>query len=685
MTLRTISRKLIKNNFKQYGLLFFSILFSISMTGAYSVLQYSSTITDVLVDGGSTQTISSAMFYCSMIGINIFLIYADSLFLKYKSKEIGVFLSLGLNYKAVKSILNKEFTFIYQVATAIGLIISIPLAFLCWSILNLFLRTEETSFKIGWLGMAITVIFSIIAWLILKFNNSHYLKRLDIIKILKYSSVVESTKNGKLHLLSLGIISVPLGIILFFTFQEKSGYQNIASIFFTVISNIGLILLFVGVYITIIQLASIGDIFKKFKKITYYQNIVFFNLLKQKIHQYTRSIFVSTLLIAITIFGLGFISVGFIDGYFTALNSPYDYIVNSTFREPNITKEKINKIADATNTEITTLKELPGLLVGMKNTYRDLTTDWSSRIIVSQTTFNTLTNLRLDVPNGTYTLYYDKKMVYKLNAFYSQETTFYNPTQKSEFTLKQNPPIEGDSLFNIHTFFSSFIVLNDKDYKSINESLSKEYRFTSYMLNIPNWKNSLEFHDIIVKKIVSENNGEILVNWSSSAIFDKQNSTEKYISYQNHKTQLARIWQLYPFSKLSNTKTQYETFATYLMLILFIAIIAFVSSIMVIGLKILSTIWDDSITYKSLMKLGETDKNVFKLIRQQMLFVYFIPTILGSIIGAFATYRIMLVSSVTYISQVMNLVGILCLLTLIIQILLFFILYLKVIRNYTLQ
>lgn len=63
-------------------------------------------------------------------------------------------------------------------------------------------------------------------------------------------------------------------------------------------------------------------------------------------------------------------------------------------------------------------------------------------------------------------------------------------------------------------------------------------------------------------------------------------------------------WSLYPLSKLSSTTTQFEAFATYLMLMLFIAIVAFVSAVMVIGLKLISTIWDDAEVYNDLRRLG---------------------------------------------------------------------------------
>ena len=113
------------------------------------------------------------------------------------------------------------------------------------------------------------------------------------------------------------------------------------------------------------------------------------------------------------------------------------------------------------------------------------------------------------------------------------------------------------------------------------------------------------------------------------------------------------------------------------------AIVAFVSAVMVIGLKLISTIWDDAEVYNDLRRLGMKRKKIKGLITKQMLFVYFIPTVLGCIIGAFTTYRIMLVSGVIYIGETMQLVGCVCGLVLIIQIAIFFILRSRIMRSYT--
>ena len=198
MTLNDISRKLFKNSRKQYGLFFFSVVFSIAMTGAYGVLQYSPTVTNVLVDGGSTQTISQAMFFGSMLGIIVFLVYADSIFLKYKSREIGIFLSLGIDRRSVQKIVVKEYTLLFQFAVLVGLLLSVPLAYLCWSLLNLFLETQEQhSVSVG--GLIIAVLFSLLNWFILRTINRRYIKNVDILKIIK---TLMKTKRQKAEIYS---------------------------------------------------------------------------------------------------------------------------------------------------------------------------------------------------------------------------------------------------------------------------------------------------------------------------------------------------------------------------------------------------------------------------------------------------------------------------------------------------
>lgn len=675
MTLNEISRKLIKNERKQYGLFFFSVLFAVTMIGAYGVLQYSPTVTNVLIDGGSTQTISQGMFFGSILGITVFLIYADSIFLKYKSREIGIFLSLGIDRRSVQGIITKEFTILFQIAALIGLFLSVPLSFLSWSFLNVFLETQETAFSIGWFGLAIALLFAIFAWFVLRAANRKYIKTVDIMKILKSSDTNEEAKNGNLFFLIIGCLLVPVGIVLFFTLQ------NIGGVLYTFLAFVGMAAAVWGIYILIIQLASIGDILKRYSPSKYYRNIVFFNLLKQKIRQYTRSIFVATILIFFTVFGIGFIAAGFIDGYNVAINEPFDYTISTSADKPEITEQQIIMLAAESDTVITKIARIDCLLLGVQNTYKDGATDWGSRVVMSADDFNTVSAMNISVPKGTYTFYYDSTMDYKLNAFCGNGSLIFNPTTKAEFQLSQNEPICSDSLFNSRSFFSSFLILNTEDYNNISANLGNEYKAASYLLNVKDWESTLEFQENILRTVIENNQGEIFTNWHNSATFEKTGSSAEYLAYEGNETRIARVWALYPLSKLSSATIQFEAFATYLMLLLFIALVAFISSIMVIGLKIISTIWDDAIVYDNLQKLGMTKGKIKRLITKQMLFVYFIPTILGCLTGAFTTYRIMLVSGVIYIGKTMELVGGVCGLVVILQLIIFVVLRSRAIKD----
>ena len=81
-----------------------------------------------------------------------------------------------------------------------------------------------------------------------------------------------------------------------------------------------------------------------------------------------------------------------------------------------MTESRIEEIAEKSNTVITSIKHIDCLLLGVQNHYKSGENDWSSRIIVSEDNFNVLSDAAISVPKGSYTVYYDSSMEYKLNA-----------------------------------------------------------------------------------------------------------------------------------------------------------------------------------------------------------------------------------------------------------------------------
>lgn len=221
MNLNYITRKLVKNNINKYVSFAFSIIFVVSLIGAFGVLQFSPTVVNVIMDGGSTQSITLSMFGATIFGALIFLIYSHSLFLRYKSKDIGIFISLGIKRDNIKKIIIKEQNIIILISSIIGLVLSIPIAWLSFSLLTLIVKTDETAFTVGWTGLVIASLFSIIVMLFIRVFTSKHIKKLEVIKILKIDEEIEHVKGDNYILRLLGFIMIPIGIILNTSLKEK--------------------------------------------------------------------------------------------------------------------------------------------------------------------------------------------------------------------------------------------------------------------------------------------------------------------------------------------------------------------------------------------------------------------------------------------------------------------------------
>lgn len=96
----------------------------------------------------------------------------------------------------------------------------------------------------------------------------------------------------------IGLLAVPLGLILF-NITAVIYWLKSFSVLFLGVSVIGM-------YVLAAQITSMGSIVKRFFPNAYRKSILFYNLVRQKGNQYTLSLFVSSLLITLTIFSICF-------------------------------------------------------------------------------------------------------------------------------------------------------------------------------------------------------------------------------------------------------------------------------------------------------------------------------------------------------------------------------------------
>ena len=672
MTLNEITRKLICQNKSRYILFGLSICFAVAMTGAYGVLLFSKVITDVLMTDGSTYLISLGMYGITLIGIIVFLFYANAIYMQLQMGEIGVFLSLGLSPKSVGKMQNQQLDITFLIGGAAGLVLAVPFSFGIWSLLSLFISYTDGEFRVGWEGLLIAGGLWILVWVILRIRNAVHIARLDVIRILRSSSEGEEVKASHPVLAIIGLIAVPLGLILF-NITAVIYWLKSFSVFFLGVSVIGM-------YILTAQITSIGRIIKCFFPNAYRKDILFYNLVRQKGNQYTLSLFVSSLLITLTIFSICFNGGMFLELYYLIKEEPYDYAVLAEESGEKLDESRICSFAEESGISLNEWHSLDMLLLGREHQYMDVSrNEWASEIVVNVSDFNALSGMNLSVPDDGY-IYFQDSDDSMFQTCSEDRGLFYNPCIKEDFTLQKIKLVSKESVLNETAKINSFAVVSDNTFYRISDTLDSSYKMTYYLFHGSNTENSREFQKRLLAEIVGINRGEIFVSWQNQVIKDKiKNYEDIYIPYDGNELYAARWWEFYPYAKQTELDVQMEAGAVYLILIFFIAIISFVSATMIMGLKIAGTIMQDTESYKRAMYLGLKENDLKKIIRKQIGLIYFFPVICGCVTASFMINRFMEASSATRIFEI-TLVAIgLSLIVFLMQLIIFFFLQNKLV------
>ena len=672
MTLNEITRKLIRQNKSRYILFGLSICFAVAMTGAYGVLLFSKVITDVLMTDGSTYLISLGMYGITLIGIIVFLFYANAIYMQLQMGEIGVFLSLGLSPKSVGKIQKQQLDITFLIGGAIGLVLAVPFSFGIWSLLSLFISYTDGVFRVGWEGLLIAGGLWILAWIILRIRNAVHIARLDVIRILRSSSEGEEVKAAHPVLGIIGLIAVPLGLILF----------NITAVIYWLKSFSALFLgvSVIGMYILTAQITSMGSIIKRFFPNAYRKSILFYNLVRQKGNQYTLSLFVSSLLITLTIFSICFNGGMFLELCYLIKEEPYDYAVLVGESGEKLDESRIRSFAEESDISLIEWHSLDMLLLGREHQYMDVSrNEWASEIVVNVSDFNALSGMNLSVPDDGY-IYFQDSDDSMFQTCSEDRGLFYDPCIKEDFTLQKIELVSKESVLNETAKINSFAVVSDNTFYRISDTLDSSYKMTYYLFHGSNTENSREFQKRLLAEIVAINKGEIFVSWQNQAIKDKiKNYEDIYIPYDGNELYAARWWEFYPYAKQTELDVQMEAGAVYLILIFFIAIISFVSATMIMGLKIAGTIMQDTESYKRAMYLGLKENDLKRIIRKQIGLIYFFPVICGCVTASFMINRFMEASSATRIFEI-TLVAIgLSLIVFLMQLIIFFFLQNKLV------
>ena len=244
-----IFRNLVKN-IKHYYLYVFALVFSVCLYFAFVTLQYDPSMDSVegTIKGGAAIRVTSILL---IVIVSIFLFYANTIFIKRRSKEIGLFQLIGMTKERIFWIIGLENFLLYFGSIFIGTFVGFSFSKLI--ILVLFKVTGVKGIaKLHFSEQALvqTIIVFAVIYAFIMLMNYIFIKRQTILNLFRVtSSTEERVKKISVFEIIIGIIGIT-GIVSGYYVSSKlfeGDFQSMTELFGAMAFILGSVIL--GTYL----------------------------------------------------------------------------------------------------------------------------------------------------------------------------------------------------------------------------------------------------------------------------------------------------------------------------------------------------------------------------------------------------------------------------------------------------
>ena len=609
-----IAFKNVKKSFKDYTIYFFTLMLAVCIFYTFNSVESQKAMSEITSSGESyVDILSKVISYVSVFIAFILgslILYANNFLVKKRNKELGIYMTLGMSKNKISKILILE-TIIVGILSLIsglilGLIFSQGLSIL---VVKLFgLKMSTYSFVISGKAMIKTVLYFGIIFLLVMIFNSFVISKYKIIDLLTVGRKTEEVKfkSNIVYLITFILCVVSLGIA--YKLVLEVGLIGIQDIKFTTSILLGVL----GTFLFFFSLSGfILYIVKKNKKI-YFKGLNIF-IVKQ-INSKVNTNFISMSVICLMLFmTIGMLSTGF--SFKNAIESglkdstPYDASANLYIDEG----EKANDIQKSL--------EYIGVKFNKEDkvVYYDLYTD--------NKTISEALNLNANMRS---LMNYMKLSDYnKIRALDNQNAIELN---KDEVLITSNYANTLEAIQN-YVKNNDSIKIENKSYKIKDKKVIEENLKTDFMKD--------NMITVIVNDDICDNmtlvSSNVNVNFVGEGKEKRESDfTNKIYSYKTTDTDYDKIGFVLGASRTEIYESNKGMTTIVLFIGIYIGIVFLISSMAVLALQQLSEASDSIDRYKSLKRLGASEKDINKTIFIQTLVYFSLPVILAfihSVIG----------------------------------------------------
>lgn len=665
---KSISGKLKKYNKKEYFQFNTSILIAFTLIFTFANLYMSNTLQKTMEYGTDSNQMIMSIFILCMVGCTMLVIYSAEVFLKYKSREIGVFISFGLTKKEFVKIIAKEILAIVAKLTVIAGILSLVFSFGIWKFFQIiYSKYEIENLSLNTKGILIGIIFSILIFVIVYIRLSIYIRRYDVMELMHSRSRTDKLKRMKKPYLYLGLILSVAGVSIgYFLPQWYTINFDKAS---PTLFSPAYIFSFIGIYMVLYYFISNPK--KSSKRLgKYYNNIAYYNITRLQGKQIIGSMF--SMILIFGVFTFSFFNLVNQSGGLREEKMEYDFSIPLRLENNILDKNIIQEIAKEHKIEIGTYKEyeFSELLSGSnvrnwddnaENIIEKVVEEYKYYEFISESEYNSLSNKKIDVGEGQYI-----NLVRKNNKYDSWESDDDLKNIKSidgkQMKVNYQGTLEDDVLVDRGLSWNKRYILDDGDYEKLTRGISEGQKIKNIVFNIEGEKK-FEFSEDVFDYILENTPKEMAVQtdydknlhrlvknsgrqWYTGELEEYETEGTYLVSLNKDNSELQGNWKYYPRMNYYENTASFVLNLVKVLLSGFIVIIALTATVFITYNRASSIFFNNINLFKSMKKLGATNKNILtdlKTINRRTI-VY--PVIGGGIL-AFTIVVIIILSQVS--------------------------------------
>ncbi|HLR63527.1 MAG TPA: ABC transporter permease [Lentibacillus sp.] len=599
MSINRLIWQSLKKNIRSYYLYVFALIFSVALYFAFVTLQF-----DPALDTMSGTAKGSAGIYAGSVLliaiVTVFLLYANNLFIKRRSKEIGLFQLIGMTKGKIFRILSIENSVLYAGSIVIGIFLGFAGSKLIKLIFFQITGIDQVAalnFSAKATGQ--TLLVFLIIYLFIMVMNYLFINRQSVLSLFQIRSKSENVKKMSIMQILIGIIGIGLIMTGYYLSTKLFSGDIDNQLFFAMLSILGSVI--IGTYLFF--KGSVGFILQLIRKSKAgYLSINNVLSLSSIMFRMKSNAVLLTVITTVSALAIGLLSLTYISYYSTEKSA--QQIAPNDF-----------SLTDADDAD-SFMEELNAEQIGYEETRIDFITvraDITDALESAPSNFNgELENTRIVVVSDQATadinVSPDEAALTGVGGSISQFLSFQeegNITLSSQTSTIDAHYIESKErslLPRIQSLNFPVVVVDDRDYQQLEKSLD------------PDIQGAFGYEYIGIDIADDDQLNQ------ANAIFQDWDNEEKNPAY----------------SYLESVNQQKQQLGLTMFIVGFLGLTFLITSGCILYFKQMDESEEEKPTYTILRKLGFTRDDLVRGIWYKQLFNFGIPLILGLLHSYFA-------------------------------------------------